>query len=38
MVARGEEVGDWMKNVKRLRSTTWYLQNGHSDVKNSRGT
>ena len=24
---------DWMKKVKRLRSTKWQLQNSHGDVK-----
>ena len=26
---------DWMKKVKRLRSTKWQLQNSHGDVKYS---
>ena len=30
-------LGGWVKNVKRLRSTNWLLQNSHEDVKWSRG-
>ena len=31
-------MGDWVKMVKGLRSTDWWLQNSHRDVKYSIGS
>ena len=33
----GEELGDYVKEVKGLRSTNWQLQNSQRDVKCSIG-
>ena len=30
-------LGGWVKKVKELRSTDWWLQNSHGDVKYSIG-
>ena len=30
-------LGNWVKNVKGLRSTNWLLQNNHRDVRYSIG-
>ena len=35
MVTRREGLGGWVKKVKGLRSTYWWLQNSHRDVKYS---
>ena len=34
---RGGGLKNWMKKVKELRSTDWFLQNSHRDVKCSIG-
>ena len=31
-------LGDWLKEVKGLRSTNWQLQNSHRDVDYSTGS
>lgn len=35
--AMGEGLGDWVKQVKALRSTDGWLQNSHADVDYSTG-
>ena len=37
MVGRREELEDWVKKVKGLRSRDWQLQNSHGDVKSNMG-
>ena len=37
MVARWREFGEWVKKLKRLRSTNGQLENSHGDVKCSLG-
>ena len=34
----GGASGGWVKKVKGLRSTSWWLQNSFGDVKSSIGT
>ena len=36
-VARREGLEKWVKKVKGLRSTDWWLQNSHGDAKYSVG-
>ena len=33
----GGGLGGWVKKVEELRSTNWWLQNSHGDVKYSIG-
>ena len=37
MVAKGRGLEDCLKKVKGLRSTNWWLQNSHRDIKYSIG-
>ena len=36
-VARWEELGGWVENLKGLRTTNWWLPTSHSNAKGSIG-